>query len=206
MKKASDNAIGKALTMKPGSSLLACVGVNDFTPAYSKDTHTANCSGMSPVSFSGTSTSSPSRRISFAEQRCFEIYQPMPARTGPHDRLAQNVTLAEKEFVTENGQATGLMLLDLSVDNEHRNVAGNADVPGDGRCAIVTEDIQNVDARLARMRAIPQWVSAQKSYADFSSLVDSINMERTRYAFGFSAMAGCEAAKENIAVLIRQYN
>ncbi|MGX1151400.1 hypothetical protein [Bradyrhizobium ottawaense] len=218
-KKASENPIGKQLGLKDGSGLLACVGVNDFTPAHNETTGELVCDGE-PTSYPGSAaTPHPVTKIAFpfdrgrldavdatyARLRCRSEKVPVPARVGPHDRLAQHYSLADKELVLENGKPSGQMLLEFKVDAEKQDISGNPGVPPDGNCEIVQEDIQDPKARLARMHTLSRWVNAQKAEAEFAAIIDLINTDRTRFAFGFSAMTAAETAKQNITQLVRQY-
>jgi hypothetical protein len=121
-------------------------------------------------------------------------------RVGPRDRLAQSFELKEREFV-ENGRPSGLKLFDLTLGPELRYVADQPDT-GDEHCNVVTADIYDSDARLGAMHGNARWVDDHKvRYDSFSKLVESINTERARYAFGLST----ETAKQNIDLVVRNY-
>ena len=103
-----------------------------------------------------------------------------------------------------------LMLLDLRPGLERRYVVGENKIPSEyipseSSCNVITANIPDPGARYAAMIKNAAWTSAQQSYDELSSLINSINNERARYAFGFSSLATIETAKENVKQLIRNY-
>jgi hypothetical protein len=177
-KKAADNPLGKMLDMKPGSHMLTCVGLNDLTPAHQEPTGMQDCVGENPTFFHdqfhsnrvipieyspdrfGVSTTAPFK----VRQICVNIMRDVGTRVGPKDRITQDFTLAEKEFVSDKGQKSGLSLLELTMGEERRGVAGSPDIPSDNECG-----------------------------------------ERTRYAFGLSAMIAAETANQSINEAVQHY-
>jgi hypothetical protein len=222
-KKALNNPIGKLLDMKAGSQLLACVGVNDVTPAHNEPTGVQKCYNVggrilmslpdnydSPASLSRASFFIPPASVAgtdalMAIEHCSPIMRNVGTRLGPQDRLAQDIVLADKEFVSDRGEHSGLMLLELKLGDERREIAGKQSIPSNKSCSIVTADISDGGARLTSMHADKTWVSAQKNYADLAALVELINIDRTRYAFGLSAVIATETAKQNVEEVIRGY-
>ena len=215
MKKASESSLGKQFGMKPGQKLIACVGLNDFAPAHEVPTGKFNCTGMpaseagdtwfarvSPDWFVPKSDGEPSTE---ARTKCEPIFRGVAARVGASDRMAQDAVLEESEFISDKNEHSGLLLFKLSMGSLRRNVAGRAGIPDDKLCKIVTADVQAPDSRLAVMTAGKDWVAGMGAYQQFKSLIDSINTERTRYAFGLSAMISAETAKQNIAQAIKNY-
>jgi hypothetical protein len=221
MKRAAEHPLGKALSMRPGSTLLVGVGVNDITPAHKEETNQSVCTGRNyssleeleqetelprPVSFRAT----PGSGVRYpaaqeANEVCRPIMRDVGARIGPRDRLAQDAILTEKEFVAPSGKASGLMLLDLMLSPERRGLAGTSDVPEDKQSTVVNADLRDPGARAAFMHKSKAWTDAHKSYEEFAVLIDAINAERTRFAFGMAAMVAVETAKHNINQIIRNY-
>ncbi len=52
------------------------------------------------------------------EAACTDYMRDVGTWVGPKDRLAQDVTLNEKEFVSKKGQHSGLLLLELTLGED----------------------------------------------------------------------------------------
>jgi hypothetical protein len=120
--------------------------------------------------------------------------------------LARSVTLAEKELVVDD-TATGVMILELRQLDEVRGVPGQQGLPKDERCQIQTADLgNNARKRLRYMRRMSRRVSQEKEFDELGIIVDQINLERSRIAFGSRAMAATEIAKQNAKTLLDHYS
>jgi hypothetical protein len=253
MKSASENPIGKALGMKPGTTPLACTGVNDYTPEreeyeFESPTHPHPVAmqpgqGAETMGFTSSghslSATQPSQQLSLAQAAALTHLSPdtlgdinkltkqpallentgikvtvpcgwnvigvEPARSGPRDRLAVDVTLKEQELIID-GKPTGILNYELVKGEERRAVAGSASVPADGQCEVQTLDMQDANARLNQMRAIPRRANAEKAYQELNQLIEQINQERCRIAFGSQAMVATQTTKQNLSELIRRYS
>jgi hypothetical protein len=69
----------------------------------------------------------------------------------------------------------------------------------------MSADAPDPAGRLGIMHQTKAWVDAQKSREEFSALIDGINAERLRYAFGISAMAAVESSRHNLGQTVRNY-
>ncbi|TPQ31550.1 hypothetical protein C2U70_23925 [Bradyrhizobium guangdongense] len=129
----------------------------------------------------------------------------VPAVTEPHERLYRRAKLSEVELVDEKMQPLGVKVWSLEALPETRGVAGQADVPHDGSCQIVNEYSDDSGARLNRMRSLDAWAAGDRNYTAFSSLLDQINTERARFAFGLQALIATQAARQSIEKVISSY-
>jgi hypothetical protein len=138
-------------------------------------------------------------------RNCETTYRIISGRTGPRDRLAIDVTLKEVELVVD-GKPTGLLTYELIKNEERRALAGHPSIPPDGQCEVQTHDIADANARLNHMRGIPRRAGAETAFQDLSRLIELINLERSRIAFGSQAMVATEIAKQNLSELVRRYS
>lgn len=125
-------------------------------------------------------------------------------RIGAKDRLMSNVSLKEGELI-EAGQPTGVLMLSLSKSEEQRGTAGGSGMVSDTSCELQTQDMVDANDRLSRMRAMGRWAEAEKNYSDLSLLVDQINLERGRIAYGGRAMLACEVTRQSLTKLVDDY-
>lgn len=209
--KASLNPIGKSLGMKPGNSaLLACTGVNDYTP--SQPINKRQCDPPS-IANSWTPTNefvSPSDAKARIEtlayyRHCYIAHVgDTDPRVGVRDRLAISASLQETEVVL-GGNQTGLLELSAPSSGEIHAAAGTPTLPDDGQCEIVTADIPGEPARVGYMKAMRRRAEADTAYAELLQIVDQINLERGRIAFGVQAVVACQSARDNLVVLREMY-
>ncbi|TLX16684.1 hypothetical protein [Rhizobium sp. MHM7A] len=127
-----------------------------------------------------------------------------PARIGPKDRSGIAFELRETEAVYD-GQPTGIMIFEIVQTNEVFGLAGDANFPTDSGCQIAVESQWNEDIRRATMQNMANRKNYEQYARELAQIIDEINMERCRIAYGGRTIIGCEIARDNLIRLMEYY-
>lgn len=111
--------------------------------------------------------------------------------------------LVEEELVI-NGQKTGILALRLTGGEFQRGMSGQPDVPADNVCSVERISILNAAGRLNRMTASHSWQDMEKNLRDLTSLLEKVQVERSRIAFGAASVGIAETAKSQITALLEE--
>lgn len=206
-----NNSIGKGLNMAPGAMLQACTGVDDFAPEaeFSEQvcefdsTITRSISSQEDAPAVSTRAQDPEETHA-ARRSCQVATKPIPARIGDKDRLAVSLTLTEEE-ITVGQNNTGVLGLILTQGAEVRGLKGADILPADTFCSIETANILDRETRLKRMREMPARASSDSAYNELRNIVDLINLERQRVAYGAKTMIACQISRDNLSKLRQLY-
>jgi hypothetical protein len=209
--KAADNPIGASLGMKPGNkTLVACTGVNDYTPSYAIKVHRCDpptiANSWNPQEGKESGNSAVQFQTLAYSRNCgMRITGYTAARVGAKDRLAIDVSLNEAEVI-DDGIGTGVLELSAPLGAEIRSEAGAADVPPDKQCQVKTADIPKAEARLSYMKAMKNRKRADTEYTAFAQIIDQINLERGRIAFAAQAIIACQTSRDSLVELKERYS
>ncbi len=199
------NPLGARLTLKPGSeALIACAGARD----YAEEREVRRPSICAPTGLpEGPNGASPDYvwPVSTIEMaRMCDETELIPARYGPDERLFKTVSLSESEVI--DGQtSTGVLFITVKENAENRTFAGTSGVPGDDQCEVVVASMPKPEQRLEKMRSRKKWTDGNADMKALSGLIDILNLERSRIAYGAQTMLACEVAKRNLADLKVRY-
>lgn len=127
----------------------------------------------------------------------------IPDHRGEKDRLTRQAFLTLVEQKTPSGQPTGVMLWQLTEGAETNFASGKPGMPT--VCEVTNEDAPDKAARLIRIKQFSAFSEGEKQFVALSSLVDKINVERARFAFGLQALAVSQGARESIERVIKAY-
>jgi len=206
------------------STGLACGGLNDFTPGVE-----ANCEPGGPPGHGGRAIK-PDRTPVESDRLASVFGTPDPdektllanpkllndngwlveaicrggraPRNGPHYRISKDVSLTEVELADTDGTPTGVMLWKFEQPPEKRFTGDG----GAGGCEVVIEDANNDNDRAYnRIEQLSAFKTGDVNFAVFDKLIDQINLERARFAFGLEALSVAQTARDQLEKIIRSY-
>ncbi|NTI49013.1 hypothetical protein G6L94_11870 [Agrobacterium rhizogenes] len=203
--KASKNQVGQSLSMTPGATaLLACTGVKDYLASQTHIERECDYPTSAPLGQEHPLLWRIADRRE-ARMMCHYDKWTTPGHDGVDERLFLTTFLQEEEVVVD-GQKTGLMALILSKTDEIRANAGAQGNPPNDKCEHAQFDMADPNARLQTMKGMATRVAADKAYEELAKLVDQINMERSRIAYGAQTMVACQVTRDNLGQLKRIYS
>jgi hypothetical protein len=92
----------------------------------------------------------------------------------------------------------------LSLEKDQVASAGASSIPND--CPVSTQDLKAGADRLAFMQTMSSTRAGKSEFDKFTELLEDINAERSRYAFGLSAVIAAETARQNVREFIKRYS
>jgi hypothetical protein len=148
-------------------------------------------------------TARPSEII-LAERNCYKSSLKSPEVARERDRIFQQISLINEEIIAD-GKKSGVLALRLQPGEAQRGLAGEPSVPGDAMCSIEKVSIGTESGRLNRMKSSKIWENLDRDIESFKKILENIQVERTRIAFGIASVGIAETAKSQLADLLEHY-